>query len=543
MYVELYDRNLNHITNIEISDRQTSERVFDPGDGTIEGKTNQKINDAILYVLKDKPRESGYRYHAGFAKNIKYISSESVRFKCDDLRKIYDIDILIDWSNEVADMTVYGIFRKVADTIVNSKDSMINNIPIYFEIPADSQDTKFIADYSHRYLVVNATKFLKVYLGYFGYYIESTYNQSMNRVDFIFKKQGSTIDINIKDFIHEKTTSDIKTNKTIATISYSTVEEVQTEWIASDITEYDAASNKSTIVGEGTFPDLPNPDVYENNYIIRRAENKQYTPGNATGYNASEFKATRYVLTTPRTSCPFIGPNGTQVWDLISAEAFDDTLYYRVAYKYINSSTGIMTYCSTWTYGKLDTLGAIDYYKKIGSTYYPRPDLPERVYTLGSDNQIYEGYAPSDKRIYPVQQKIFESGVLAEAQLNAVYELVNTRYVENIILTDDNVMSPIVLEDLQLNSLIKVYDENGDYKVLPVAEKSITQDINGFNVEVKLGFKKTKLTEIIKFDITDDKVIPNNSKAGSTIINEGAKVWTQITEPDSNYKTWIRPKS
>ena len=551
MYIELYDKYLNHITNIQVIKMTTPLRTYDPSDGDFLGKCSQNIDQAIMYVIRDKQREPGYRYHAGFIKNIKYPTAKSVSFKGDDLRKVFDIDILIDWSNETADLTVHGIFQKVADLIMNSKDSMINNIPIYFDIPVDTTSTKFIADYSHRYIIANATKFQKVYLGYFGYSIHPTYNQELKRIEFVYRKQTDVVSINISDFIHEKTSSDIKTNKTIATISYSTVEEVKTEWLESNIDEYSGAISKSTVVGEGVLPELPNPDVYENNYVLRRVENKQYVPGNSTGYNASEFQATRYVLTTPRTSCPSTPPNGTQVWDLIQTEPFNDLLYYRVAYKYIHSTTGIMTYCSNWQYGQIGVLGAVDYHKKTGSTYYPRPDLPEHVYTLGSDNLIYDGYAPADKRIYPVQQKIFESGNLADAQLNAVYELVNSRYVENIILTDDKVMSPIPLDELELNTLIRAYDVNGDYKELPISEKVISHDSNGSKVEIKLGFKKTKFTEIIKNEIgVPDRIILSGGKGTSgtpgdssylhiAYANLGVSPWTDFSKIDSVNKLYI----
>jgi hypothetical protein len=230
------------------------------------------------------------------------------------------------------------------------------------------------------------------------------------------------------------------------------------------------------------------------------------------------------------------------MWDYIKNQPFDDRIVWRGNYVY-QSYAGTQYFCSLYQYGRVIAGGQVTYHKKIGSTYYPRPNLPERIYTLGKDNQIYDGYAPTDKRIYPVQQKIFESEYLATAQLNAVYELVNTRFVENIILTDDKVISPIPLEDIALNTLIRAYDINGEYKELPVSERRIIQDAKGYKEELKLGFKKTKLTEIIKNDLEQAPIVKSTiGSSGSSTIIENQLPWVEETEPNPNqYKTWFRP--
>ena len=98
---------------------------------------------------------------------------------------------------------------------------------------------------------------------------------------------------------------------------------------------------------------------------------------------------------------------------------------------------------------------------------------------------------------------------MAKAQFNAVWELVNSRYNENIIL--DNANSPIDLTDYGLYDMITVYDSNGDYKVLPVSEIRWSNK----SYSVKLGFKKEKFTDIIK-EATGTKIsgaiVPTLSK-------------------------------
>jgi hypothetical protein len=546
MYLELYDKDLKHIINIEIISRSSEERVFDSNSAQFKCTCNQKIDAAVLYVIKDKPRPFGAYYPAGFVKNIKYPAPGVVEFKGEDLRKVYSIDALLDWSNGTIDLSLKGIFEKVADAIYNAKDAMVGNIPVFFEIPNDTQDVSFIADYSHRYIVVNLEKFLKVYLAYFGYYIEARFNQYMQRIDFRILAQGSPVKINIKDFLHEKTTSDIKTNKVIATISFNTVEEKDTEWIVSDEGAFDSSISKNTLLGtQGNLPALPDPNTYENLHILRRVEYAFYEASTKALYDAAIYKATINIPASPfiRSTCPSVPPSGTAMWNEIQKQPFDDKVIYKGIFYYQSSTDGQIYYCSQAQYGKSVALGIVDYHQKVGSIYTPRPDLPQRIYTLGTDNQIYSGFAPFEKRIYPVQQKIFESEYLATAQINAVSELVNTRYVENIILTDDNASSPIPLTELPLNTLVWAYDENGEYKELPVAEKRYSEDAKGIKVEVKLGFKKTKLTEIIKNDIALDPIVKQGSKGGSTVINEyGSEAWTEATTPDPVlYKSWFKP--
>jgi hypothetical protein len=131
----------------------------------------------------------------------------------------------------------------------------------------------------------------------------------------------------------------------------------------------------------------------------------------------------------------------------------------------------------------------------------PRPGtLATAYYYRDNDNNIVRGDAAGNipNRIYPVRCKIFESEYLADAQFDAVYELANSRYIDNIILDHNKIIDPIDLSGLALYTKINIYHEGKFYKTLPVSEKITTVDANGVNIKIKLGFKKILLTEIIK---------------------------------------------
>lgn len=131
----------------------------------------------------------------------------------------------------------------------------------------------------------------------------------------------------------------------------------------------------------------------------------------------------------------------------------------------------------------------------------PRPDtLATKYYYRTKDNEIVEGdeYGNIEGRIYPVIQKIFESEYLASSQYDAVYELANARYVDNIIIDNNSVIDPIDLSIYKLYTMFDLYKGGKFYKSLPITEINKRFDATGLQTKVKLGFKKIYLTEIIK---------------------------------------------
>lgn len=112
--------------------------------------------------------------------------------------------------------------------------------------------------------------------------------------------------------------------------------------------------------------------------------------------------------------------------------------------------------------GNID-LNSIEYYVLV-PTYDTRPQLPEVHYWLTTDNQIYEGEAPTWLKSYPVKQKIFEAEFLAEAQYNAVSELVDNRYNENIILSKNGSGELLDFDSVKLGDIYMVYEKDDEIK-------------------------------------------------------------------------------
>lgn len=133
--------------------------------------------------------------------------------------------------------------------------------------------------------------------------------------------------------------------------------------------------------------------------------------------------------------------------------------------------------------------------------YKPRPDtIAMRCYYRNAENQIVQSdeFGEIPGRLYPVRTRIFEAEYLADAQFEAVYELANARYVDNIVIDSNAMIDPIDLSQLPLYAKIKLYYDGVLYKTLPISEKTTKCDGKGENTKIKLGFKKILLTEIIK---------------------------------------------
>lgn len=544
MYAAIYSYEIEngrrkHLGNVNDIEFKTALRTFDFNTTEVNGKCDFNISKPLIYTIND---ERGRQLFAGFYKksNRTNDSSKLLSFSGEDFKKILDTDVLLDYSSDIApDLSLKGIFTKVANQITSSKDPFITTIDLEFIIPNDLSNTKAIADYTGQYIVVNAIQFLKVYLAFYGYYIKPTYDALLDKITFEFKKMSSEIiSIKLKDFTHEKTSADIKVNKTIATLSYKTVMEDVT-WLDSNLAYFDSQpyANRSTIVGSV----LPTPDGYPAGFAVRLVSDFEWQSATESEYDLSDAKSEILIQKFMDTVC-MIAPTVEQT---ITAAGDPNNAQYGTVVKAMFKLKVTGEICQLYpTYIKLVPITQA-YHQRSGMNYQPRPNLPEKVYTLGNDNQIYDGYAPFDKRIYPIVAKVFESEYLSAAQLNAVYEIVNNRYVENIIITQENMVTTLNLSVLDLYTPIRVYDSDGSYKDIPISEKTYTHKANQSKVEIKLGFKKTLMTEIIKNEIgTPDIVKTAGGGSGSTTIVESQIPWVEETEPNPNdYKTWFKPVS
>ncbi|OHE41468.1 MAG: hypothetical protein A2Y16_05360 [Tenericutes bacterium GWF2_57_13] len=544
MYTAIYSyisdngirRHLGNITDVDVT---RSDRTYDMGSIIVSGYCDFDMKDAMIYVIcsdRGTQQENG----AGFVKNVK-VSSVSgdyrVEFVGEDLKRIYDTDIILDFTgNDTADFLLDFIFSSVTAKIATDRDPLITKVRMEFDIPIDVTDTTVIADYTGKSLTVNAADFLKVYLAYYRYFIKPAYNPTTDTITSYFIKASATpVSISLRDFIHERSSADIKVNKVVATVAFEP-EEVAPTWLDALAADYDTAYNNRAIL-RGIEP--PDPTGYNPSFVIKLVSSFYYFGISIGTYNAvSGNKLERFIDT-------LIDP--TQAPTQAEAEALlglADNWNYMDKFKvcYRNQDSGYIYY----NYPRCLAIvaGVISYHKLSQITYIPRPDLPEVIYTLGKDNEIYQGYAPEDKRFYPIVAKIFEAEYLSKAQVNAVYELVSNRYIENIIIDSSILCAPLDLGALELLTMIRIYDSQGAYKDLPISERNFKIDSNSTKVTIKLGFKRTLLTEIIKSENPTRRAVRDSggSGSGTHVFVQKFPIWEGTNAPDPDaYDTWFHP--
>jgi|GluameStandDraft_1065615.scaffolds.fasta_scaffold14569_2 hypothetical protein len=391
MYIAIYDENVEHITNVDNATYDLTQRVYDNDTFTAEGVCDVDINDAKIAIVND---DAGNYVYACFADTVTpEYNKRSVKGL--DFKSLFDTEILLDFTPEGSfDGRLSAIFRKVAAAVFDVTDAAVKKIAVEVIIPDDNTDTtETYGSLQGTYQIKNAYSFLKCYLKYYEYNIETKFDVVARKIIFKFTKCAERVAVNLSDFIYELTTTSAAANKAVATIKYN-VETPQTDAsgniIYSDVQETDASGN------------------------------------------------------------PVYNDDGTP---------------------------------------------------KMLPKYQPRPTtIATRYYYRDKDNNIVQADAAGniDGRLYPVKQKWFESEYLADAQFNAVYELANSRYVDNIIIDNNITVDPLDFAVYPLYTKVDLYYDGKLYKTLPISEKITKLDASGQSTKIKLGFKKILLTEIIK---------------------------------------------
>lgn len=391
MYIAIYDENVEHITNVDNATYDLTQRVYDNDAFTAEGVCDVDINDAKIAIVND---DAGNYVYACFADTVTpEYNKRSVKGL--DFKSLFDTEILLDFTPEGSfDGRLSAIFRKVAAAVFDVTDAAVKKIAVEVIIPDDNTDTtETYGSLQGTYQIKNAYSFLKCYLKYYEYNIETKFDVVARKIIFKFTKCAERVAVNLSDFIYELTTTSAAANKAVATIKYN-VETPQTDAsgniIYSDVQETDASGN------------------------------------------------------------PVYNDDGTP---------------------------------------------------KMLPKYQPRPTtIATRYYYRDKDNNIVQAGAAGniDGRLYPVKQKWFESEYLADAQFNAVYELANSRYVDNIIIDNNITVDPLDFAVYPLYTKVDLYYDGKLYKTLPISEKITKLDASGQSTKIKLGFKKILLTEIIK---------------------------------------------
>lgn len=391
MYIALYDENRKHISNVDNTSLDLTERVYDLDTFNADGICNDDVNNSKIAVVNNDMGE--YEY-ACLIDNITPDGRKRI-IKGLDFKTLWETEILLDFTVDGSfDGRVSALFNYVKSAVFDSVDAVIGKIPIEVIIPTDNTDTTVMfGSYQGQYVITDAYKFLKCYLKYYEYNIKSSYDVVEGKIIFEFVKNTQEIEVDLNDFIYELTTSSSATNKAAATIKYK-VETSETDSngniIYTNIRK--VADDVSPIFNDNGQP------VYE--------EKKKSRPTNM---------ATKFYYRTKSN-------------DIVQADAKGDI----------------------------------------------------------------------DGRIYPVKTKWFEQEYLASSQFDAVYELANSRYVDNIIIDNNLTIDPIDFSLYPLYTKVKLYYGGKLYKTLPISEKIIKLDAKGKNTKIKLGFKKILLTEIIK---------------------------------------------
>lgn len=455
MYLAIYDRELNHITNITNAKYELTRRVFDFDTSTFEGMTEVDVSDnGFIFILCE---ETGKQVYSGFMQNIKQDQNKVV-FKGGDFKSIFDTEVVLDYATTPgnAPLRLWQVFRDVVEAVSNELEGIME-FEFSYEEPMDYID--WIANYDTQYLIVNANSFLKPYLAYYQYRIKASFDESTKTIHCDIVKNEDTKAIKLKDFIHESTKTETTINKAVATLKIDNVEPTGKGWIPSTEEYWNKAADKGEVIQ--SFPE-PMDD----------AENYSY---------------------------------GYAVKLLVQEQGAPDT--YPVYYQ-------------------------------VSSSVVVRPsDIPKRSYYLGRDNQIYEETIPLEQLILPIKAKVFEDGFFQKAQFNAMSELVNNRYNENVMIT--NTQTPIDLRELELYTMIEVHDKNGKVVIMPVAEISLTND----SYTIKLGFKKTLFTEIVKSKNQEAIKNTNSGASGGTTIIEDDGFTFSETQPTTarDGSIWLKP--
>ena len=111
MYVEIFDIDNNHIANVTIEKWTITRRVFDFDTSSFEGVCNKDISNGQYFIFKTS---EGTKKYSGFIKNITQDENGFVKFKGDDLRRVFDTDIRLSMF-----FSLSSCFCNVSNTILS----------------------------------------------------------------------------------------------------------------------------------------------------------------------------------------------------------------------------------------------------------------------------------------------------------------------------------------------------------------------------------------------------------------------------------------
>jgi hypothetical protein len=488
-YIAVYGRDGTHISNIQLSKWNITRKVFDLDVSNFEGSCDDDITSGLIFVMNDK---YGTKEYSGFMKSIiQDKKTGHVTFKGEDLRSIWDTEVLLDFTpfNHRLDYALDDMFDFVKDAVIAQASSLYT---INVTIPTNSTTTEAVGRFDGTYSYTNASEFLKVYLAYYNYYLSADYDIANKEIEFEFIAATTTRTLRLDDFLFTQTLSEVKTNHTVARIkSDINLQPIKTWVYCSEAywDSLDADMKSSELEVESVFGIPLDPETLPDGYAFRGSNQ---VPEDTYYY----WKVAKVEHVWQRFHPIYADPSGADYWN-----AYDSGSRLSASYSttpYVGHPELDPNDYDLGVPIKITYPFGTEYYKVILNTQELSDTVQQTHYYLGLDNEIHIDSILESNQIYPVKTKYFEDEYFAKAQFNALWELVNSRYNENVIL--DKVNAPVDITTYNLYDMITVYDSNGDSKELPVSEIRWTQD----SYKVKLGFKKERFTDIVK-DATGTK--------------------------------------
>ncbi len=167
MYIALYDENRKHISNVDNTSLDLTERVYDLDTFNADGICNDDVNNSKIAVVNNDMGE--YEY-ACLIDNITPDGRKRI-IKGLDFKTLWETEILLDFTVDGSfDGRVSALFNYVKSAVFDSVDAVIGKIPIEVIIPTDNTDTTVMfGSYQGQYVITDAYKFLKCYLKYYEY--------------------------------------------------------------------------------------------------------------------------------------------------------------------------------------------------------------------------------------------------------------------------------------------------------------------------------------------------------------------------------------
>jgi hypothetical protein len=517
MYVSLFDIDLNHITNLSNITGTLITKVYDfdeiklSGNDTMGANINE-LNQAKWFRINE---DDGAEIYSGLVYKVKKIGN-IVEIIGEDFREILSNEIVLDFVVSTPPTSVFKLFDLISNYFINTADITLNKIPLEFINYGDSANiTNLFGDPSGNIIATNAYTYLLPYIKYFEYMLHSRFDWGAKKIIFGFTKTRNYHSIKLRDFEHKLSSNEPNVNKAIAILKFA---EFGYEWVKQ---EYGYAWEDVMPLTTQYSAILPSGDD----------TNRWVKTGN-TQYIYKWVLQEIYYDTIPpiKNTCPtgyvkvanpdltFSCVSTTAEWRNVTPEQYVWSVTKPNAddgYRWVQEGDSNIIF--EWKLQQLvDKWVNVEPKETQLSPTQPEESDPNfqwvmtgetqaplgatRYYYLTNDNQIVESdqYGNIPNRYYPVKTKIFIEDYLAHAQQQAVYELANNRYVDSIMIDANSPLNPIDLSKVGLFDLIEIYDT--DYqKTLPVSEKHLKISEKGIEFKLKLGFKKERLTEIIRY--------------------------------------------